>query len=33
LIGPAVQWAFKVFKVRPHKEYETELPEGSVAVK
>jgi uncharacterized protein len=24
LIGPAVQWAFKVFKVKPHKE---ELPE------
>jgi uncharacterized membrane protein YczE len=31
LIGPAVQWAFKVFKVRPHKE--EEIPESNVVVK
>jgi len=30
LIGPAVQWAFKVFKVRPHRE---EIPESNVVVK
>ncbi len=33
LIGPVVQWAFKVFKVRPHKEYEAALPAGSVVTK
>jgi uncharacterized membrane protein YczE len=32
LIGPAVQWAFKVFKVKPHKE-EEKLTENQVAVK
>ncbi|MBL8091661.1 MAG: hypothetical protein JNJ43_15095 [Anaerolineales bacterium] len=31
LIGPAVQWAFKVFKVRPHRE--EEIPESTVVVK
>lgn len=31
LIGPAVQWAFKVFKVKPHKE--EKLVENNVVVK
>lgn len=31
LIGPAVQWAFKVFKVKPHKE--EKIIEESVAAK
>ncbi|HCR71780.1 MAG TPA: hypothetical protein DIW23_10080 [Anaerolineae bacterium] len=30
LIGPAVQWAFKIFNVKPHRE---ELPESNVVVK
>jgi uncharacterized membrane protein YczE len=33
LIGPAVQWAFKVFKVKPHKEEEKQVVEESVPVK
>jgi uncharacterized membrane protein YczE len=31
LIGPAVQWAFKVFKVKPHKE--EKIPESNAVVK
>lgn len=31
LIGPAVQWAFKAFKVRPHKE--EKISESNVVVK
>lgn len=31
LIGPAVQWAFKIFNVKPHKE--EEIPESNVVVK
>src|SRR5690606_38242306 len=30
LIGPSVQWAFKIFNVKPHRE---ELPESNVVVK
>jgi uncharacterized membrane protein YczE len=33
LIGPAVQWAFKVFKVKPHKEEENKVVEESVVAK
>jgi uncharacterized membrane protein YczE len=28
LIGPAVQWAFKLFKVQPHREVDTEVEDG-----
>ena len=28
LIGPAVQWGFKVFKVEPHREIESEVEDG-----
>ncbi|RJP51889.1 MAG: hypothetical protein C4557_07075 [Anaerolineaceae bacterium] len=31
LIGPAVQWAFKIFKVQPHRETEEMLSESGVA--
>ena len=33
LIGPAVQWAFKIFKVKPHNEEEKKIIEESVVVK
>lgn len=33
LIGPAVQWAFKVFKVRPHQAEEKQVAEESIPVK
>lgn len=32
LIGPAIQWAFRIFKVKPHKE-EKQIVEESVATK
>jgi uncharacterized membrane protein YczE len=28
LIGPAVQWGFKIFKVEPHRDLEMELEDG-----
>jgi len=28
LIGPAVQWGFKLFKVQPHREIESEVEDG-----
>jgi uncharacterized membrane protein YczE len=28
LIGPAVHWAFKLFKVQPHREVDTEVEDG-----
>jgi hypothetical protein len=28
LIGPAVQWGFKIFKVQPHKPVEPEIIVG-----
>jgi uncharacterized membrane protein YczE len=28
LIGPAVQWAFKLFKVQPHRETDSEVEDG-----
>ncbi len=31
LIGPAVQWAFKIFKVQPHREDEEMLSESGAA--
>lgn len=31
LIGPAVQWAFKVFKVKPHKEENKNIQESVIA--
>jgi hypothetical protein len=30
LIGPSVQWAFKVFKVHPHKPEDEIIPEVAV---
>jgi len=28
LIGPAVQWGFKIFKVEPHRELDSEMEDG-----
>jgi len=28
LIGPAVQWGFKLFKVQPHRELDSEVEDG-----
>lgn len=33
LIGPAVQWAFKIFNVKPHREEEQKLVEESIPTK
>jgi uncharacterized membrane protein YczE len=33
LIGPAVQWGFKLFNVQPHKEHDTSILKAEVLVK